>query len=474
MLCGGRWSTATGTAEVSDPDTGGVVAEIAQAGEAELEAALTAAARAVAGPRWPGAERAATLGVAANALSRAREQFAELIAAEGVKTIREARVEVARAVHTLRLSAASVSAPGQAAPLAIDGPGTAGWRGQVHLRPVGVVAAITPYNDPLNLVVHKVGPALAVGNAVIVKPDERTPLTALLLARLLVDCGVPPGRLSVLPAGARVASRLVADPRVRFVSFTGGRVTGVLVHQAAGVKPSLMELGGICPTLLLDDADLDVAVPDIIAGAYGAAGQNCLHVQRVLIHRSLYDTARDRLVAAAEAVLGGPKTREDSDMGPLIDAPAQQRIARLVQQAQTVAARLLTGGATDGPRYLPTLLEAVPEEADLAREEIFGPVTSIEPFDTLDAAIAMANRNAGEIQAGVFTARRDAIDVLADMLDFGGVVIGGTSDHRSDALPFGGTGGAGIGREGVNYAAAAMTELRSLLTAPPLDPCHGI
>lgn len=469
LLAGGRWATGTATEQVSDPDTGDVVADVAMAGELELEAALAAAVRAVHEQPWPGEDRALSLAVAAQGLSQAGERFAELIATEGVKTIREARAEVTRAVHTLRLSAAAALAPHQLAPpvpAAEVSARTMGWRGQVRSGPIGVVAAITPYNDPLNLVVHKVGPALAAGNAVIVKPDPRTPLTALLLAWLLLEHGVPAGRLSVLPAGPDITSRLVADPRVRFVSFTGGRVAGAAVQRAAGVKPVLMELGGICPTLLLDDVDLDLAVPDVLVGAYAAAGQNCLHVQRLLIHRSVYEQARDRLVSGAEQMRGGPKKHEDSDMGPLIDPPALRRVGRLVDQARSQGARVLTGGSTHGPRYLPTLLEQVPEGAKLAREEIFGPVTTLEPFDTLQEAIALANRTGGGIHAGVFTQRREAADLLSDALDVGGVVLGGSSDHRSDAMPFGGTGAAGGGREGITYATAAMTQTKTLLSLP--------
>ena len=462
LLCGGRWSHGTDAADVTDPDNGEVVAQVAMAGRAELEGALSAAARAASGPAWPAHDRAAALTAAADGVASVSERFTRLISAEGIKTIREARREVARAIHTLRLSAAAAFTPAVTAP-ATDQPETVGWRGTVGSTPVGVVAAITPYNDPLNLVAHKVGPALAAGNAIIVKPDERTPLTALLLGSLLIESGVPPSRISVLPAGPAITSTLVADPRVRFVNFTGGRTAGALLYRAAGMKRTLMELGGICPTIVLDDADLDIAVPALIAGAYGAAGQNCLHVQRILIHRSLYAAARARLIEATENVRAGPKAREDSDMGPLIDAAALRRVGHLVEHARQAGASLLTGGAADGPRYLPTLLEHVPAGVALAHEEIFGPVTSLEPFDSEDEAIELANHGGGGIQAGLFTSRPSAAERLAEALDFGSVVIGGTSDHRSDALPFGGTGRAGIGREGVIYATAAMTETKTLL-----------
>lgn len=463
LLAGGSWSPSDHAVAVTDPDTGELVGQVAVAGRAETEAALAAAVKSMQGPRWPASERTAVLNHAADRISHADEKFAQLIAAEGIKTIREARKEAARAAHTLRLSAAAALSSSGAAPPADDRPGTAGWRGSVHRQPVGVVVAITPYNDPLNLVAHKVGPALAAGNAVIVKPDERTPLSALLLARALCDAGLPAGRLSVLPGGASVASSMIADARVRFVSFTGGRRVGALVHRTAGLKRMLMELGGICPTILMADTDLDVAVPALVDGAFGAAGQNCLHVQRILIHRSLYAEARERLIETTKLVLGGLKSHEDSDMGPLIDWAALQRVSKLVEDARDRGAAVLAGGDTDGPRYLPTLLENIPDTADLAHEEVFGPVTGLEAFDNTAQAIEMANRGGGGIHAGVFTRSLEVAETLATALDFGGVVIGGTSDRRSDALPFGGTGYAGLGREGVVYAADAMAELKTVL-----------
>jgi glyceraldehyde-3-phosphate dehydrogenase (NADP+) len=337
----------------------------------------------------------------------------------------------------------------------------------VRREPVGVVAAITPFNDPLNLVTHKVGPALAVGNSVTVKPDPRTPLSALALGRVLVDSGVPDGYLSVLPAEAEVSEALVCDRRVRLVSFTGGRATGARVQAAAGLKRTLLELGGICPTIVMDDADLDQVVPAVIDGAFAAAGQNCLHGQRVLVHRSLYSDARQLLVAASERLVLGTKSDERTDVGPLIDQAAQRRVAHIVNQAVADGARLLAGGGPDGPRYRPTLVEDLPDGCQLAGHEVFGPVTELICFSEVEQPIDLSNKGDGGIHAVVFTIRTEIIDRLTQALDFGGVVIGGTSDRRSDALPFGGTGIAGIGREGVASAAEAMSEPKTVLTVTP-------
>ena len=467
-LVAGREAGPDARLPVLDPDDGSTVAEVGVAGAAEVEAALAAAARATGRhSSWPADRRVEVLLRASRAIRSKSEDFAGLIAAEGVKTLREARMEVDRAAHTLALSAAAALQPAPDAAACDLGARSRGWRAVLLREPVGVAVCITPFNDPLNLVAHKVGPALAAGNAVVVKPDPRTPLSALLLARVLLEAGVPEDRLSVLVGSATLVSHLVGDRRVRFVSFTGGRAIGALVHRAAGTKRTLLELGGVCPTVVWEDADLDAVVPELVSGAFGVAGQNCLHVQRVLVHHRRYAELRERLVVAAGAVRLGPKADESTDMGPLIDVASQRRVAASVEHARRQGATVLTGGAVEGAGYLPTLVTDVPAGAAVATEEVFGPVTTIERVDDLAHCIRLSNAGDGGIQAGVFTFRADVADALVAALDVGGVVVGGTSDHRSDALPFGGTGSAGLGREGVTFAAAAMSELKTVLHLPP-------
>nr|CEL20009.1 Aldehyde dehydrogenase [Kibdelosporangium sp. MJ126-NF4]CTQ97233.1 Aldehyde dehydrogenase (EC 1.2.1.3) [Kibdelosporangium sp. MJ126-NF4] len=455
LLCGGWWAEGSATAPVIDPDTGEAIAEVALAGPNDVEHAIRAA-KATMRREWPADERAVVLEAAAGMVAASAEKFATVIAAEGIKTVREARQEVGRAVGTLRLSAdaarhADRSASGD------------GWRGFVSREPVGIVAAVTPYNDPLNLVAHKVGPALAAGAPVIVKPDPRTPLSALHLAVELLAAGVPAGWLSVLPAYATVAESLVSDRRVRLVSFTGGRVTGALVRRAADGKRLVMELGGICPTIVMANADIEAAVPALVDGAFAAAGQNCLHVQRILIHADHYDQARAMLIEATQRVRPGAKTDPATDIGPMIDAAALARVDRIVDEARAAGANILTGGGSEGPRYHPTLVEELPRGTTLAEEEVFGPVTVIERFQTTAEAIELATRGDGGVQAGIFAGNVGSALEVARALDVGSVVIGGTSDNRSDAMPFGGTGQAGIGREGIPHAVDAMTEPKTML-----------
>lgn len=466
LLVAGRWRTSAEELTVRDPDDRAPFARVAAAGADEVAYAVREALLASLPARRPSpAERARVLRRAADMLEARMELFAQAIATEGVKTIGEARREAARAAHTLRLSAAACARPRlSSAPDAPSEQLEGGLRGTVLRQPVGVVAAITPFNDPLNLVAHKVGPALATGNAVIVKPHDATPLSALMLAQLLGDSGLPRGLVSVLPGGADVGEALVTDPNVRLVSFTGGQAVGEHIQRSAGIKRLVLELGGICPTIVFEDADPALVAPAVVDGAFAAAGQNCVHVQRLLVHKTRYAALRERLLALTEDLRLGPKLSEATDMGPLIDDAAVARVTGMVQDAVDRGARLLCGGHPVGTSFAPTLLEAVPGAARVAREEVFGPVTVLEEFDTVEDAIDLANRTGGGIHAGVFTGRRDVIEELVERLDVGGVVVGGTSDRRSDALPFGGTGRAGVGREGVEAAVTEMTEPKTILT----------
>jgi len=323
------------------------------------------------------------------------------------------------------------------------------------------VAAITPFNDPLNLVVHKVGPALAAGNAVVLKPDSKTPLSALKLARLLLDSGLPPEVLQVVTGrGSVVGDALVRDARVRVVSFTGGRETGEAIVKAGGLKRYSMELGSNAPTIVMEDADLAAAIPAIVSGAFWAAGQNCLHVQRLLVQDGVYQAVRDGMVEGAERLNLGPKLDETTDMGPLIDAPNAERVASMVEEARTAGAHLLTGGGYEGTHFEPTLLEGVPSGTRLTRDEVYGPVTILERVRDLEEAVAIANDVDYGLQAAVFTRDLETAHRAVSALRYGGVMVNDSTDYRIDAMPFGGVKGSGLGREGVRFAVHEMTELK--------------
>ncbi|MEJ2292761.1 MAG: aldehyde dehydrogenase family protein, partial [Deinococcales bacterium] len=340
-------------------------------------------------------------------------------------------------------------------------PGSENRFGYFVPEPVGIVAAITPFNDPLNLVAHKVGPAIAAGNAIVLKPDSKTPLSALKLGELLLDSGLPADLLQVVTGrGSVVGDALVRDGRVRVVSFTGGKETGEAIVRAGGLKRYSMELGSNAPTIVLEDADLEAALPAIVSGAFWAAGQNCLHVQRLLVQDAVYEEVRERMVAGAEAVRTGPKLDEDTDMGPVIDAPNVERIAGMVEEARTAGAHLLTGGGFEGTHFEPTLLEGVPATSRLARDEVYGPVTILHRVADLDEAVAVANDVDYGLQAAVFTRDLGAAHRAVSALHYGGVMVNDSTDYRIDAMPFGGVKGSGLGREGVRFAVHEMTELK--------------
>jgi glyceraldehyde-3-phosphate dehydrogenase (NADP+) len=462
MLLAGEWVTRDAVIEVTDPDDGSVIDTVPQATTDDMERALDAAEHGAALAReLPTHRRMAVLAEAAQRLERDQESFARLIAREGVKTIREARKEASRAADTLRLSAEEARRV-HGETLAFDQrPGSEGRFGYYVREPVGIVAAITPFNDPLNLVAHKVGPAIAAGNAVVLKPDSKTPLSALKLGALLLDSGLPRDLLQVITGrGSVVGDALVRDPRVRVVSFTGGRDTGEAIVRAGGLKRYSMELGSNAPTIVMDDADLDAAVPAILSGAFWAAGQNCLHVQRLLVQQGVYEEVRERMVAGAEAVRSGPKLDEATDMGPIIDAANVVRIEAMVQDVRTAGARLLTGGGHAGTHFEPTLLEGVPTDSRLARDEVYGPVTILQRVHDLNEAVAVANDVDYGLQAAVFTRDLDTAHRAVSALHYGGVMVNDSTDYRIDAMPFGGVKGSGLGREGVEFAIHEMTELK--------------
>ena len=460
MLLNGEWVAGERHIEVLNPQDGSLVDTVPRATVAEMEAAIEAAVSAVPAARaLPIHERMRVLHAAADTLTDEHEDFAQTLAQEGIKTIREARKEVTRCVATLRISAEEARRiHGETIPFD-QAPGSENRQGYYKREPVGVIGAITPFNDPLNLVAHKVGPALAAGNAVIVKPDSRTPLSALMLARALHDAGLPPGMLQVITGpGREVGQVLVSDPRVRMISFTGGLETGQAIMSQVGLKKVGMELGSNCPVIVMDDADLGKAVDLCVSGAYWAAGQNCLHVQRLLLHTDIYDAFTERFIAQASEYKTGDKLDEDTDMGPLINEAAAERIERLVNAAVDAGATLLMGGERDGAFYAPTLLADVPDECELATEEVYGPVTLLYRVTDLDTAIERANAVPYGLQSGIFTRDLKTAFDAAERLHCGGVMINDSTDYRVDAMPFGGVKGSGLGREGVRFALDEMTE----------------
>lgn len=461
MLLNGEWLNLDRTMEVRDPQDGSLIDTVPMASASDMLAAIDAAVAGAQRARClPAHQRMAILNRASDFIGAHHEDYARTIAREGIKTIREARKEVTRCIDTLRISAEEARRLAGETISFDQRPGSEHRLGYFVREPVGIVGAITPFNDPLNLVAHKVGPALAAGNAIIVKPDSKTPLSALKLAEALMSSGLlPRGVLQVVTGkGSEIGDVLVRDPRVRMISFTGGLEVGQDLAGKAGLKKIGMELGSNAPVIVMPDADLDLAVEANVSGAFWAAGQNCLHVQRLLVHDAIYEPFVARFIARTAAYRVGDKLDEQTDMGCLINEAAARRVEQMVDEALAAGASLLIGGRRSGMYYAPTLLENVPAACSLARDEVYGPVTILYRFRTLDEAIAVANDVDYGLQAGIFTRDLQTAFRAAAELHVGGVMVNESTDFRIDAMPFGGVKGSGLGREGVKFAVQEMTE----------------
>jgi len=456
----GGWQSASALFPVVDPENGRALGRVADCSPADVDEAVRAVAYAVfQGAPWPVWRRREVLHEAARLLAARRELFVELLSREACKPVRHAEAEVRRALETVRLTAEQADRlEGRTLPFGDTSRGAnrIGWYTR---EPVGVVAAITPFNDPLNLVAHKVAPGLMAGNGVVLKPAEQTPLTALAFVQVLLDAGVPADRVAVLPSrGVAAGAALVSHPLVDMVSFTGGWTSGNAVARAAGAKKTLMELGGLGAVLVLRDAPIHQAAAAIVDGAFGNTGQNCLSVQRVFVARERAAELLDLVVRGTQELIVGSKTDRATDIGPLVDEAAAQRVEAWVSEAVSAGAVVQTGGKRDGSYYWPTVLTDVPAASRVLTEEIFGPVVSIEPVESMEVAVDAVNGSDYGLQAGVFTRDIDAALDLARRLRVGAVMINDTGDFRIDAMPFGGGKRSGVGREGVPYAVEAMTE----------------
>lgn len=452
--------STSGTIEIKNAFTGQVVASVPDGTPADVDRAIGAAAKALAG-EWPAHARYSVLMRAADLVERHAEEYAKTIAREGSKAIREARREPIRSANILRLCAdEGRRLAGESLPFD-SRVGSENRMGYYFRVPLGVIAAITPFNDPLAIAAHKVGPALAGGNAVVLKPASLTPLSAFRLAEHLKEAGVPEGRVGVVTGrGSTIGDALVSDRRVRMVTFTGGVETGEHITRVAGLKKLAMELGSNSPVIVNDDADLDRAVPAIAAGAFAQAGENCLGVQRVFVLAGVYDAFRDAFVAHVRTMKAGASTDEDTDVCAMITEAQATRVEEWVREAEAAGARVLVGGRRAGALVEPTVLEHVPRGVRVDCQEVYGPVVSLYPVPSLDEAIARANEGDYGLHAAIFTERlRDAF-TAARRLDVGAVIVNDSTDYRLDVMPFGGTKSSGVGREGIRFSIMEMTQPR--------------
>ncbi|MEU1520314.1 aldehyde dehydrogenase family protein [Streptomyces sp. NPDC005811] len=468
MLIGGAWvSSASGTTEeVTSPFDGTAVGAVPVAGLKDVEAALAAAeAGAAVWRATPAHERMRILFRAAELADQRAAETAGLISAETGKTITEATGEAGRSGDIIRLAAfEGAHLYGDTLPLDAN-KGTGHDKVGFTLRqPCGVVVAITPFNYPALLVLHKLAPALAAGNAVVLKPARTTPLTALALAACFVDAGLPEGVLSVLTGpGGVLGDALVSDPRVRKISFTGSTRTGEHITRIAGVKKLSLELGASCPVVILPDADLEAAASAVALGGYINAGQVCISVQRVITHPAISGDFLDALVPKVEAIRTGDPASAETGMGTLITEQEAERVRASIADAVSGGARLLTGGQRDGAAVAPTVVADVVPGSALCQDELFGPAVAVSTAEDWRSAIAQANGTAYGLGAGVFTGDVSGAVQAIREIDAGTVHINWTPLWRADLMPYGGLKGSGIGKEGPRAAVEEMTEAKTVV-----------
>ncbi|PYZ93861.1 aldehyde dehydrogenase [Salipaludibacillus keqinensis] len=460
MYIAGEWITGKKMFDVINPQNGEVVANVPTASVQQMLTAIERAEEAFQNlSSWPTHERIKVLTKAANYIEAHHEMFAETIALEGSKTITEARGEVKRAIQTLRISGEEARRMKGETVNFDQREGSENRTGYYYRFPIGVIGAITPFNDPLNLVAHKVGPALACGNPVVVKPATMTPLSALMLAKAFAEAGVPKGFLSVVTgAGREIGEPLVTHPAVKMVSFTGGLAAGKKIAHQAGLKKIGMELGSNSPVIVLEDACLAEAVSSTVSGAFSAAGQNCIGVQRIFVASSVYDDFVEAFVERTRDLQVGDKMAEWTDVGPMISEQEAIRVEGWVQEAVYEGAVIEAGGIREGAFFEPTVLTHVSHQSKIYKEEVFGPVVMIESVESLKEAVKFSNEVDYGLQAGIFTKNLDHAFYAIQHLDVGGVMVNDSSDYRIDEMPFGGVKGSGLGREGIRHAMNEMSE----------------
>jgi acyl-CoA reductase-like NAD-dependent aldehyde dehydrogenase len=471
LLIDGQWVATGEWIEVKNKYDGTSLGAIAGAGREQVDAAIAAAQRAAAVmAEMPAHRRAAILGRASELIRERTDDLARTLAAEAGKAMKFARSEVDRARWTFQ-TASEEARRLHGETIALDGlPAGEGFFGFYTRRPVGVIAAISPFNFPLNLVSHKVAPALAAGNSVVLKPATTTPLSAVNLCEILLEAGLPAGAINlVVGPGGTVGEWLVSDPRVAKVTFTGSPAVGRRITQIAGIKKITLELGNTSPVIIAPDADVAYAAQRCAVGAYYNSGQVCISVQRIYGQRPAYEPFTESFIRASEAMIVGDPLDERVDVGPMIDVREAERIEAWVAEAQAGGARVQTGGRRQGPVYWPTVLTEVTPSMKVVAEEAFAPVASVIACDDFEEALRQADATEFGLQVAVFT--RDLGRVLQAIrrLNFGGVIVNESPAFRVDHMPYGGNRQSGLGREGVRFAMEEMTNIQlvAIRTAGP-------
>jgi acyl-CoA reductase-like NAD-dependent aldehyde dehydrogenase len=458
LLIGGEWVETGDWIEVKSPYSGETVGRVAKAGAEETRRAIDAAQAALREP-LPAHTRAEILVKVAGYLGRRHDEVARQISDEAGKPMKAARVEARRAMSTYTFAAVEArKLAGDVVPMDASQAGE-GKLAFTLRKPIGVVGAISPFNFPLNLVAHKLAPALAAGCPVVLKPASQTPLSALLLAELETEAGLPPGWLNVLVGPAsEIGDVLIEDERVRAITFTGSGMVGWKLAERAAQKKVNLELGNSTPVIVAADADVEAAAQAMAANAFSFAGQSCISVQRIYVEAPAYDSFLERFLPTVEALKIGDPADEETDVGPVIDDDARERILAWIEEARSSGARVLAGGDTDGELIRPTVIADAGPELRVNCEEVFGPVCTVTSVSTVDEALELANGTRYGLQAGIFTGGLETALHAAQELEFGGVTVNEAPTFRADQMPYGGVKDSGNTREGPAYAVRELTE----------------
>ena len=462
----GRWVQTKTSESVYNPWSGEKLAEVCTGSAEDVERAVASAHSAFQKTRKiPTFERAEKLNAVCDLLVKRRQEFVDVIVAEAGKPVSFAEAEVDRARLTFQFAAAQVLAdPGYGINMEASKPG-AGHFGLVRRFPIGVILGITPFNFPLNLVAHKVAPCLASGNTMVLKPSPRTPLSALLLAEVLDEAGIPAGQVNVIPFDHSHVAGLLSDSRLKMLSFTGSAEVGWQLKSRAGKIKVALELGGNAAVVVESDSDWRAAVPKIASAAFGFAGQSCISVQRILVIHEILEPFREALVShTQEKIRAGDPSQRDTIVGPMITSQAREKVLKWIEEATAGGASLLTPLVKEGRSLLgPVLLENAPSSASALCEEAFAPLAVLQGYDTFEEALALVNDSHFGLQAGIFSNNLSKALQAFEELEVGGVMINQVPTFRVENMPYGGVKDSGVGREGVRYAMEEMTEPRSLV-----------
>ena len=462
----GSWSTHGREGVVNSPYDHNVVAVVGEAGRDDVESAIQGAVQAFAITRHMSSQqRSAILREIAKAVEGQREEFARTICQEAAKPIRTARIEVDRAINTFQIAAEEATRIyGEYLPLdTLES--TAGRWGLVRRFALGPVFAITPFNFPLNLVAHKIAPAIAAGCPVILKPAPQTPISSLMLAEIIDQTSWPDGALAVMPMSNDIAALLVADDRIKLLTFTGSAAVGWQLKNRAGKKRVTLELGGNAGVIVHSDADLPYAVQRCIAGGFSYGGQTCISVQRILVHEPVFERFTEQLVHGVRKLKCGDPMEESTDVPPLIREQDAVRVTQWIDDAVQAGAKLLCGGKRKAAMVEPAVLTGTSPQMRVNCAEIFGPVVTVERYETFEEALSAVNRSDYGLQAGVLTRDAVLIQNAFETLDVGALIVGDVPSFRVDQMPYGGVKDSGLGREGLRYAIEDMTERKLLVMA---------